>query len=171
MVAQMAAPGVLGATRIFLSWAHQDRVAKDALLADLRPALRMLRDIRIEWWQDSHLTCGEDLLPGIAGRLDEADYGLLLLSNAYFDSAFIREHELPRFAGARADKGSLPVLLGPLPGFGPEWNLMGVERQVMFSREGASFAQLTGYRRTVFANDLAASIRRRLLGLNGYRSR
>jgi NACHT domain/Caspase domain len=153
-------------TRLFLSWAHQDRLAKDALLADLRPALDLLHDVRVEWWEDSHLTCGEELLPGIVDRLEEVDYGLLLLSNAYFANAFIREHELPKFVGADADKGALPVLLKPLPRFGPEWNLMGVEQQLVFTRDGMSFAELSGSRRTVFANDLAASLQRRLLGLN-----
>ncbi|MGH3621012.1 MAG: hypothetical protein ACRDQ5_04380 [Sciscionella sp.] len=165
----MGTPAASGPKRIFLSWAHLDERLKDALLTNLLPALRMLRDVRIEWWQDSHLTCGEDLLPGIVDRLDEADYGLLLLSNRYFGSDFIRRHELPRFAGPRADKGSLPVLVDPLPGFGPGWNLQGVERQVVFTQGGRSFADLSGAKRTSFANGLAAAIRRRLLGLNGYR--
>jgi hypothetical protein len=155
-------------TRIFLSWAHLDRRLKDALLADLLPALGLLRDVRIEWWQDSHLTCGEDVIPGVVDRLDEADFGLLLLSTRYFGRPFIQRHELPRFAGTGADKGSLPVMLGPLPGFGPEWNLRGVERQVVFSQDGKSFAELPSAKRTIFANELAASVRRRLLGRNGY---
>jgi hypothetical protein len=155
--------------RIFLSWAHQDRKLKEALLADLLPALGMLRDINIEWWEDSHLTCGEDLALGIAGRLDEADYGLLLLSNHYFGSSFIRRYELPQFAGPGADKGSLPVALGPLPGFGASWNMYGIERQVVFTSADRSFAELSGAKRTIFANELAAAVRRRLLGLNGYR--
>ncbi len=54
---------------IFLSWAHRDRKLREALLADLLPALGMLRDIRVEWWEDSHLSCGEDLTPGIVERL------------------------------------------------------------------------------------------------------
>lgn len=154
--------------RIFLSWAHQDRRLKDALLDDLLPALGLLGDIRVEWWEDSHLTCGEDLTPAIVDRLDEADYGLLLLSTRYFSRTFIQRHELPRFAGTNADKGSLPVALRPLPGFGQDWNLRGIEQQVVFSQDGRSFAELPAARRTRFANDLAAAIRRRLRGLNGY---
>jgi hypothetical protein len=140
---------------------------KDALLADLLPALGMLRDVRIEWWQDSHLTCGENL-SGIIDRLDEADYGIPLLSTRYFGRRFIKRHELPRFAGAGADKESLPVLLSPLPGFGPGWDLHGVEHQVVFTQAGKSFAELPGTKRRIFANELADSVRRRLLGLAGY---
>jgi hypothetical protein len=156
--------------KIFLSWCHQDAVLKRALLLDLQPALGLFTDLHVEWWEDSHLVCGEDLTAGIVDRLDEADYGLLLLSTRYFGRPFIRAHELPRFAGPRADKGALPVALSPLPTFGPESDLGGIERQVVFTREGRSFADLSGARRTIFANDLAASIRRRGLGMNGYRA-
>jgi hypothetical protein len=160
--------GPTAAKRIFLSWAHLDQRLKDALLTDLLPALGLLRDLRIEWWQDSHLTCGEDLTAGIVDRLDEADYGLLLLSTRYFGRSFIQRHELPRFAGAGADKGSLPVVLSPLPDFGPDWNLHGIERQVVFTQAGKSFAELSGAKRRIFANELADAVRRRLLGRNGY---
>lgn len=157
-------------TRIFLSWCHQDKALKEALLRDLLPALGVFADLDVEWWEDSHLTCGEELTAGIVGRLDEADFGLLLLSTRFFGRPFIRQHELPRFAGPRADKGSLPVALSPLPAFGPERNLGGVERQLVFTRDAKSFAELSGAQRTSFANDLAAAIRRRALCLNGYRA-
>jgi hypothetical protein len=156
-------------TRIFLSWAHRDRKLKEALLADLLPALGMLRDISIEWWEDSHLTCGENLTLGIVDRLGEADFGLLLLSNHYFGRSFIQRYELPRFAGTGADKGSLPVALSPLPRFGASWGMGGIERQVVFTSADRSFAEVSGAKRTIFANELAAAVRRRLLGLNGYR--
>jgi hypothetical protein len=156
--------------RIFLSWAHLDRRLKDALLTDLCPALGLLQDVSVEWWQDSHLTCGEDLTLGIVSRLNEADFGLLLLSTRYFGRSFIQQYELPRFAGIGADKGSLPVALSPLPGSGLGWDLRGIERQVVFTHAGKSFAELPAAKRTIFANELAAAIRRRLLGLNGYRT-
>jgi hypothetical protein len=157
-------------TRIFLSWCHQDRAPKEALLRDLLPALSVFTDLTVEWWEDSHLTCGEELTAGIVDRLDEADFGLLLLSTRFFGRPFIQKHELPRFAGPRADKGSLPVALSPLPAFSPELDLGGVERQLVFTRDAKSFAELSGAQRTSFANDLAAAIRRRALSLNGYRA-
>ena len=157
-------------TQVFLSWCHQDKALKEALLRDLLPALGVFTDLDVEWWEDSHLTCGEELTASILGRLDEADFGLLLLSTRYFGRPFIRRHELPRFAGPHADKGSLPVALSPLPAFGPEHNLGGVERQLVFTRDVKSFAELSGARRTSFANDLAAAIRRRALSLTGYRA-
>jgi hypothetical protein len=156
--------------RIFLSWCRQDRTLKESLLRDLLPALGVFTDVQIEWWEDSHLTCGEHLTSGIVDQLGEADYGLLLLSTRYFHRPFIREHELPRFAGSKADKGALPAALSPLPGFGPERDLGGVNEQLVFTHHGKSFAECRGADRIRFANGLAAEIRRRALGLNGYRT-
>ena len=157
-------------TRIFLSWCHQDRALNEALLRDLLPALGLFTDLAVEWWEDSHLLCGEDLTTAIVDRLDEADFGLLLLSTRFLSRPFIRRHELPRFAGPTADKGALPVALSPLPGHGPQHDLGGVEKQLVFTQDGKSFAEVTGHRRVRFANDLAAAVRRRALGENGYRA-
>ncbi|MGQ0773923.1 MAG: hypothetical protein ACT4NY_05820, partial [Pseudonocardiales bacterium] len=55
-------------TRIFLSWCHQDKALKVALLRDLLPALGVFTDFDVEWWEDSHLTCGEELTPAIVER-------------------------------------------------------------------------------------------------------
>ena len=118
-------------TRIFLSWCHQDKALKEALLRDLLPALGVFTDLAVEWWEDSHLSCGEELTAGVVDRLGETDFGLLLLSTRFFGRPFIQQHELPRFAGPRAGKGSLPVALSPLPAFGPELNLGGVERRLV----------------------------------------
>lgn len=155
--------------RIFLSWCHRDKARKEALLFDLEPALGLLADLRVEWWEDSHLTCGERLMPGILDRLHEAEFGLLLVSPHYLKSQFIQEHELPRFVGTGADKAALPVKLTPIPSYGRTHDLSGLDQLVVFDRDGKSFAEMTGVRRTLFANDLAESIRRRILNQNGYR--
>jgi hypothetical protein len=77
---------------------------------------------------------------------------------------------LSRFAGTSLDKDALPVKLTPISGYGPEHDLGGLERLIVFARDGKSFAEMTGVRRGLFANELASSIRRRALGLNGYRT-
>lgn len=155
--------------RIFLSWCHRNRKHKDDLLFHLEPALGLFSDLTVQWWADSHLTCGERLMPGILDRLDEADFGLLLASPQYLKSAFIRTHELPRFVGPGSDKGALPVKLTPMPRYDSGHDLGGLESLVVFDRDGKSFAETTGVRRALFANELADSIRRRVLDLDGYR--
>jgi hypothetical protein len=154
---------------LFLSWTHEDEQLKNALLKDLLPALGLFSDVRFAWWEDSHLVPGEELLPGILHRLDECDFGVLLLSGRYFGRPFIRQHELPRFAGPAADKEALPVRLAPLPDRSTRPNLGGVEDLLDFAPHGRSFAELGGVRRRQFALDCAAAIRRRVLGLNRYR--
>lgn len=47
------------------------------MLPILQAALGVFTDLDVEWWEDSYLTCGEELTPGIVDRLDEADYGRL----------------------------------------------------------------------------------------------
>ncbi len=156
--------------RIFLSWCHQDAREKDALLRDLIPALGLVGDLAVEWWDDSHLTCGEEFASTIVERIDAADYGLLLLSTRYFSRPFIRAHELPRFVGPTADKGALPVALSPLPPLDDTRGLGGVQRQHVFIRNGRSFTEQRGPDRVRFANDLAEAIRRRATTGSGYRA-
>lgn len=164
MATAVGAPTV----RLFLSWAHVDEKLKDALLVDLLPALGCYSDVRFTWWEDSHLMPGEKLLTGIVDRLDECDFGVLLLSGRYFGREFIRRHELPRFAGPSPDKGALPIRLAPIPD-GEALDLGGVEGLVHFAREGKSFQELSGAGRRRFALECAAAIRRRVRG-DGYRA-
>ena len=156
--------------KIAQSWCHQDLALIRALQRDLVPALGLFTDLEVQWWEDSHLSCGEELPREILDRIDEADYGLLLLSTRYFARPFIRAHELPRFAGPTADTNALPVALSPLPPLDGTRDVGGLEHQLVFTRNGRSFAELHGAERTRFANDLADSIRRRALGQNGYRA-
>ena len=154
---------------IFLRWCHKDQALKDALVAQLEDELAILDGLTISWWQDSHLTCGERFLPEILDRLDECDYGLLLLSSAYLRSAFIAKYELPRFVGPSADKGALPVALGLLPPLDGTRTYRGIEEHQIHRLDGRSCSQLRG-RRAEFAQTLATEIRRRVLGLGGYRT-
>lgn len=154
--------------RLFLSWCRRDKAHKEALLHELRPALRLFTDLDVEWWGDDRLMIGEEFTPAIVDRIDESDFGLLLVSTHYLVSPYIRKHELPRFAGPTADKGALPVMLDVLQPFGPEIDMGGLAELNMFSREGKSYRATTGSRRGEFANDLATEIRRRALGQNGY---
>lgn len=156
--------------RIFLSWCHRDKTAVQTLVRDLRPTLKLFTDLDVEWWQDSHLMCGEEFTPAIRDRIDEADFGLLLVSSHYLASDFIRTHELPRFAGPAADRGPLPVKLTPLPPFGPAYDFGGLDKLNMFSLDGKAFTETRANRRTDFTNQLAEALRHRALGDNGYRS-
>jgi hypothetical protein len=156
--------------RILLSWCHRDKLAVTALLDDLRPTLRIFTDVKVEWWQDSDLMCGEEFTSAIEHRIDEADLGLLLVTPHYLASEFITTHELPRFVGPAADKGAIPVKLKPLPPFGPAYNFRGLDKLNIFSLNNKAYTETSRNRSTDFSNKLAEAIRRRALGLNGYSS-
>ena len=154
---------------LFLSWCHRDVVLKNDLIGNLGDNLSILKDVDLQWWEDSDLLCGEEFGLEIQSRIDEADYGLMLLTPAYLTSTFVERYEWPRFIGTAADKGALPVALGHLAAFDGSRNYRGVEKHQVFSLDGRAYSQLRG-RRPEFAQRLATEIRRRILGLGGYRS-
>ena len=147
---------------LFLSWAHADQRAKAALTALLIDNLSILSGVDLRWWEDSHLRIGDDWRRRILARLDECDYGVLLLSPAFYASTFITDHELPRFAGDVAVKGALPVALKPVPLDGSR-DLHGVDRHQIFTADGRAFTETRGHGRERFVLDLATAIRARVL--------
>lgn len=149
--------------RVFLSWCHTDQRAKDALVTSLLDELNILSDVEVCWWEDSHLLVGEQWRRAILARLDECDYGLLLLSPAFLASRFISEHELPHFVGPDAVRGALPVGLKRVPLDGSRV-LHGVDEHQMFTLGGRFFTQTRGSARERFAQDLATAVRARMLG-------
>ena len=149
--------------KVFTSWSHEDRGLKDKLLPRLTSHLDLLSGVRIELWDDTQLQIGEDFTDTITDKITRCDYGLLLLSQHYLNSDFIRDHELPRFVGPEADKGALPVALRPLP-FDGSRDLRGIERRVVFQHRGKAFLELrTDNERNTFASELATQIRSRVL--------
>lgn len=148
---------------LFLSWSHRDLALKDDLVGRLTPNLSILRGVRIGWWEDSHLLLGDDFRTAIAGELGGCDYGVLLMSPSYLASPFVTRYELPRFVGAAADRGALPVALrGPLPLDGSR-ELHGIEQKMIFQYRGKAFSELNGAGRDAFASELATQVRRRIL--------
>lgn len=149
--------------RVFLSWAKQDEPLKNDLLDRLVPNLKILRNIRFEFWEMSDLRCGEEFEPAILDRLDECDAGLQLLSPAFFASSFIKEHETPVFCGPAARRTALPVALRTVPLDPRTWDLQGIDRLQIHYLEGRAYVTLTGHRRDEFAQRLAERVRDRLL--------
>lgn len=149
-------------TRLFLSWCHEDRSAKNALVEPLRTQLKILGDVTIRWWEDSHLALGEEWRRGLVARMAECDYGVLLLSPGFLASEFIVNEELPCFVGPHAVKSVLPVGLKRVPLDGTrEWR--GIDRHQIFTHEGRWFAETRDGTRDRFVTALATAIRARVL--------
>jgi TIR domain len=147
--------------RIMVSYADRNAALRAGLLDRLRPNLSCLRDVEIDLWYDRDLYTGDEITPEVIRRIDDCDFGLLLLSAEYFESRYIARYELPRFVGPTADRPSIPVDLGGLVLEDNSRDYRGIERRLIFQHHGRS------YRRTPdrydFATELATQIHRRIL--------
>jgi TIR domain len=149
------------ATKVMVSFAHRDAALRADLLDRLQPHLACLRDVDIElWWYDRDLHLGDPITTEIVRRVDGCDYGLLLLSPAYFASRYIATYELPRFAGPAADRACIPVDLGGVVLDGTR-DLRGVQRHLIFRHRDRCYRRSTD--REEYASELATQIRRRIL--------
>lgn len=149
--------------KLFLSWSRGDQAAKDALTGPLLDHLKILSGVDVDWWEDTHLHLGVRWRRELLARLDGCDYGVLLVSPAFLNGAFILQEELPRFVGAGARKGALPVALKPVPLDGSR-NLAGIEaHQIFRDAQGRCFTETRGPVRERFVRDLATAIRGRIM--------
>lgn len=150
--------------KIFVSWAHENRRLKEALIKPLMFHLHG-KDIRFSWWQDSHLIPGEEMTEEMVARVGEADYGLHLLSAEFFASSFIRAYEVPPFMAAGSGKGTIPVALGLLSL--RDWDSYGFDRRLVFGHD-RPWSQLPNRpAKERFVAELAARIRQKALHPDG----
>ena len=150
--------------KFFVSYAHDDGKEVERFLKELNTQLGPSARYRYELWGDWRILIGADWRETIAPAIAECDFGLLLVSPCFLNSAFIREHELP--ALATGAKPILPVGLVPVS---PRHNRLGLEeRQIFFHRsslsaEGRTFADCTTDKlRREFATELFGRLEDRL---------
>lgn len=111
-------PGRKGAPRlnVFVSYAR----ANYKLWERLKTPLNILKGERlISWWFDGKIPWGLEWDNAIRRELKEADIIVLLLSNEFFASPYIRGVELKeaRRRHASGEARIVPVLLEPSPAF------------------------------------------------------
>jgi hypothetical protein len=78
---------------IFISYSRKDHACLEELLKALRPTLANVTAIQA--WADDEVRSGEHWDDKIRQALDAARAAVLLISNDFLDSRFIREEELP----------------------------------------------------------------------------
>jgi hypothetical protein len=77
--------------RVFLSYSHKDEVP---YLDEFRPFLKSLADLgRIDFWSDRRIEPSEPWHQEIQGAIESA--AVLLVSQDFLASDYIREHEVP----------------------------------------------------------------------------
>ncbi len=97
--------------RVFVSYCSKDRRFKDELLMRLRQLQRA--EGLIELWHDGLIAPGDEWDDTIRDELANSDIVLLLVSNHFLDSAYIRGVEVQR-AVERANRGEarlVPIVL------------------------------------------------------------
>jgi hypothetical protein len=108
-----------GPPRIFLSYAHEDRHEKDALMAQLAP---LERQSLISTWSDEKIGPGEEWLKAIDRALDSAAVGVLLVSASFLDSDFILSKEVPKLLARHANDTELyPIIIKPCAWRAIDW--------------------------------------------------
>lgn len=158
----------------FVSYARADKEPTIKLLELLQPRLAIARGFRFAHWIDDRIGLGERWNDEIGTALAACDFGLMLLSPAFFASGFIRREELPHFieqvrdpvadpsAPARTQtqtrirKPLVPVILKPIPMDGAA-DLAGLEQlQIFRDHEGGASARPAG----IFATHSRTSLSR-----------
>jgi hypothetical protein len=99
---------------IFVSYCHDDdmwvKKGEHGLIPFLEQSLKRLG---VRFWYDRALKGGDKWREEIKRHIDESRLAILLISQSFLNSEFIREHELPRIK-ARYDEGQLlmiPILV------------------------------------------------------------
>jgi hypothetical protein len=92
--------------RVFVSYSHRDKSVLESLL----PYLETLeREKRVTVWSDDRIRGGERWHQEIDAALNSAAVAILLISQEFLASAFVRDEELPRILERQA-QGHLTVL-------------------------------------------------------------
>ena len=90
---------------LFISFSHKDKSYRDELV----PALEAVTTIRDRvWFDQKFIDIGDKFHPEIQQALAESQLGILLVSNHFLTSSYIKTHELP-FLLRQAERGKLKL--------------------------------------------------------------
>ena len=163
----------MSAVKLFLSWAHADHALKEDLVSRLTPRLKNVKKHNLDWWQDSHISSGEEWEEEIYSRFNEGDYIVQLVSHSFLASDFIRDHEIPGL-GKTPRKPILPLMLKSVPLNG-DYEFHGIDKHQIFFLRGANgkprvYGDLRrDTQKDRFANEFVNTIIRRVDKRGGYR--
>jgi hypothetical protein len=103
---------------VFLSYCHRDEDWKERIAGHLG----VLGD-RLKVWDDRQIRPGEDWFPAIQSAIAQAQVVILVISDAFLNSPFIKKEEVPRFLALRQTKGLtvLPVIARPCAWQAVDW--------------------------------------------------
>lgn len=94
------------ATQIFISYSHDNTAQLKAFVDALRPVARQRG---WEIWYDDRVTAGRHLDETIKAAIAQSNVFLCFVSQAFLNSKYIREEELPRIRDAVETRGALTI--------------------------------------------------------------
>lgn len=97
---------------VFISYSHVDREYLARLQIHLRP---LIKENRIELWDDTRIKAGEKWKEEISRALTRAAIAVLLISADFLASDFVVDNELPPLLRSAEEQGTtiLPLILKP----------------------------------------------------------
>jgi hypothetical protein len=78
--------------KVFISYSHEERSYLEALLPVLQAVPGIGEDL---WFDEQGIDIGDEFHTNIQQALAEAGVGILLLSNHFLTSSYVKQHELP----------------------------------------------------------------------------
>ena len=137
---------------LFLSYAHDDQALKERFFDLVRKRLKTSKDYHFSFSADTDLLCGTQWHDELQERIRSCDFGLLLVSTSFLESAYIQDHE----ASQLMDR-CFPVALKSIDI--SRQNLRGLEKlQIYHYQQNRSFEEVKGPNQTKFINAFAKQI-------------
>ena len=122
--------------KYFVSYAKKDGRLVKQFMAMLKADLATSAKYHFEVWRDDLLIAGDNWFDEIQTAIAQCEFGLLLVSQHFLASHFIKEHELPQFISPapgqpKGNKSAVPVALKPVE-FDGTMNLHGLEQKQFY---------------------------------------
>jgi len=100
--------------KVFIAYSHQDQkyLGEDSLLGYLKG---LESDGETEFWYDEGITTGDLWNDEIKAKIKESQIAVLLISQAFLNSQYIKKVEIPEFLQQRKTDGMVlfPIILSP----------------------------------------------------------
>lgn len=100
--------------KVFIAYSHQDKkyLQDDSLLSYLKG---LEGDGEVEFWSDERITTGDLWDDEIKAKIRESQIALLLISQAFLNSQYIKKVEISQFLRQRKTEGMVlfPIILSP----------------------------------------------------------